>query len=81
MILQRFLNYIKTIEDVKEKCKIVPIEDIKESLMPKLYIDSEPMIKLDTNEINKEYINSYKKLKKHEEVMNKLLLEGGYLNE
>lgn len=79
--ITKVFELYKNYEDVKEKCKIVPIEDIKESLMPKLYIDSEPMIKLDTNEINKEYINSYKKLKKHEEVMNKLLLEGGYLNE
>lgn len=76
-VFKLYLNY----EDVIEKAKIVEIKDLKDTLVPKSYIQKKEAEKIDPAKVKKEYIESYKKMIENEETMKKLLKEGGYLDE
>lgn len=71
----------KNYEDVIEKCKIVDKKDIKDTLIPKNYIDKKEAEKINPKEVKKRFIETYKKMIENEEKMKKLLLKGGYVSE
>lgn len=76
-IFSLYQNY----ENVVEKSQIVANEDLKESLVPKLYIEQKKIVQKDPKEVKREFIETYQKMLASEEKMKKLLIEGGYINE
>ena len=74
-------NLYKNYEDAIEKCKIVDKKDIKDTLIPKNYIDKKEAEKINPKEVKKRFIETYKKMIENEEKMKKLLIEGGYVSE
>lgn len=67
--------------NVVEKCQIMSINEIDDTLIPKLYIENKKAKKIDTNKINNDFKKAYITLKENESNMKKLLLEGGFINE
>lgn len=76
-VFSLYKNYV----DVIERCKILKIEDIKDSLVTKIYIDKKQSEKIDYEKIKKEYLEAYKKMIKAENRMKKIIEEGGYIDE
>lgn len=76
-VFNLYLNY----EDVEEKAKIIDVNDVKESLVPKVYIKHKKIDEIDPEEAKKEYKASYAKLLANEAAFKKNLKEGGYDNE
>lgn len=76
-VFRLYQNY----EDVVEKCKIVSRFDIKDSLMPKAYIEKEALSKVNVEDIKSKYLSSYEKMIEAEKNMKKLIVEGGFINE
>ena len=72
-----FKNY----DDVLEKCKIVNLSDINDSLVPKIYIRKDETQNINHEEIQQKYISLYKKIIESEKNVKKLLKEGGYIDE
>ena len=68
-------------EDVVEKAKIVPINELKETLIPKTYIQKRKTKNIDPVQVKSNYIAAYNKMIECEVKMKKLLEEGGYLDE
>ena len=76
-VFRLYRNY----EDVVEKCKIVEISDIKDTLVTKTYIEKKKSATIDPEEVKRNYIEAYKKMLEAEEKMKKCLKEGGYIDE
>lgn len=68
-------------EDVIEKCKIVRINDVKDSLVSKIYIEKKETEKIDVDKVKENYLEAYKKMIDAENKMKKLLKEGGFIDE
>ncbi len=67
--------------DVPGKCKIVNLEDIDDTLVPKNYIDMGKVEGIDYKKIYEDYVKEYNNMTKLEEKTEKILKEGGFLNE
>ena len=76
-VYKLFENY----ENVIEKCQIVNNSDIKDTLIPKTYIQKKESEKIDPEQVKNNYIEAYKKMIDAEKKMKKLIEEGGYINE
>lgn len=76
-VFKLYQNY----EDVVEKCRIISRFDIKDSLMPKAYIEKESLTEIDVASIKTRYLSSYDKMIEAEKKMKKLIIEGGFINE
>lgn len=76
-VFRLYRNY----EDVVEKCKIVEISDIKDTLVTKTYIEKKKSATINPEEVKRNYIEAYKKMLEAEEKMKKCLKEGGYIDE
>lgn len=76
-VFRLYRNY----EDVVEKCKIVEISDIKDTLVTKTYIEKKKSATINPEEVKCNYIEAYKKMLEAEEKMKKCLKEGGYIDE
>lgn len=68
-------------ENVIEKCQIVSNKDIKDTLIPKAYIQKKESEKIDPVQVKNNYIAAYQKMIDAENKMKKLIEEGGYINE
>ena len=67
--------------DVPGKCKIVNLEDIDDTLVPKNYIDMGKVEGIDYRKIYADYVKEYNNMILLEEKTEKILREGGFLNE
>ena len=76
-VFELYQNY----ENVIDKCKIVKVKDLKESLVPSDYIERKPTEKLNVLQIKTNYMKEYEKLINNEKKMYKLLEDGGFVNE
>lgn len=76
-VFKLFQNY----EDVVEKCRIVNVEDIGETLLSKSYIEKKKMIVIDPRQAKLDYMNSFQKFIYNKEKMKKILEEGELYNE
>ncbi len=76
-VFKLYQNYTNVIE----KCEIVAIKDLLDTLMPNVYIKKIIAGKVSSLEIKKQYIINYEKMVISEMKAKKLLLEGGYLDE
>lgn len=74
-------NLYSNYENVIEKCQIVNIKDIKDSLVTKNYIQKKETEKIDPERVKQTYLYAYKQMLENEEKMKKLLTEGGYIDE
>ena len=79
-IYELYINY----KDVVERCKIVTIDDIKKGgyeLTVKKYIEQKKQETIPHEIILKRYYDALEAVRKSENKMRKLLIEGGYVNE
>lgn len=76
-VFELYRNY----EDVIEKCKIVEISNIKDTLVTKTYIEKKKSTTINPEEVRRNYIETYKKMLEAEEKMKECLKEGGYIDE
>lgn len=79
-VYELYTNY----HDVIEKCKIVTLDDLKNggyTLSVNTYIEKKRVEHSDPAQIRKEYFETLDKVRKAEEKMKALLVEGGYVHE
>jgi len=70
--------------DVVERCRIVTIEDVENGgyeLSVKKYIEQKKQKVVSPEVVRKRYFDALENVKKAEEKMRKLLIEGGYVHE
>ncbi len=79
--IEEVFNLYRNYEDVVEKCKIVEISDIKDTLVTKTYIEKKKTTTINPEEVRRNYIEAYKKMREAEERMKECLKEGGYIDE
>ncbi len=79
--IEEVFNLYENYDNVIDKCQIVDVQDIKDSLITRLYIKKTEKIKINPIQVKNEYIEAYNQLRKNEEEMKKLLEEGGYLDD
>lgn len=76
-VYELYLNY----EDVVETSKIISNSEVKETLLPKMYVDKKEIEDYDHKAINKLFIEKYDELLKSEMNTKNILIEGGYIGE
>ena len=79
--VEEVYNLYKNYENVIEKCQIVELRDVKDTLVPKIYINKQEVENIDPEIVKANYIKTYNEMKANEEKLKKLLKEGGYINE
>ena len=75
-VFNLYLNY----DDVKDKCKIISLDEAQESLLPKIYIDKKKEKDINPTEIKNKYVESYNEMLNNEKRLYELLLKGGYFD-
>lgn len=76
-VFRLYHNY----ENVHNKCHIVHRSEVKETLIPKSYIQKSLSAKIYPEKVKNNYFIAYEKMVAAENKMKELLEEGGYLNE
>lgn len=76
-VFKLYQNY----DNVVEKCQIVEVDDVKDSLMPNIYCKKKQIEKLNPEVIKNDYSLIYDEVLKNEKTMKLLLKKGGYINE
>ena len=76
-VYRLYQNY----KSVKEKCAIVSMDQLNETLVPKEYIEKKETEIINSTLIKQEYLMAYNRMIQCEETMKKIINEGGYLDE
>ena len=76
-VFRLYQNY----DNVVDKCQIVSRFDVKDTLMPKNYIQKSSSQTINPTEVKRSYLSAYERMVENEKKMKKLLKEGGYVNE
>jgi type I restriction enzyme M protein len=79
--IQEVFSLYQNYENVVEKCQIVSLSDIKDTLVTKTYIQKKEVAKIDPKEVKRNYMTAYQAVIESEEKLQRLLQEGGYINE
>jgi type I restriction enzyme M protein len=79
--IQEVFSLYQNYENVVEKCQIVSLSDIKDTLVAKTYIQKKEVAKIDPKEVKRNYMVAYQAVIESEEKLQRLLQEGGYINE
>jgi type I restriction enzyme M protein len=79
--ITEIFNLYKNYENIVEKCKIIKNEDIKDTLIPKTYIEKKKFKKINPEEIKNSYLNAYEKMINAEIKMKQIIEKGGFINE
>lgn len=76
-VFSLYQNY----ENVIDKCKIVNVSDLGETLLPKAYIEKQSLKAVDPKLIKEQFSKNYSEMVEAEKMLRELLLKGGYINE
>lgn len=79
--IDEVFNLYRNYSNVIEKCQIVNINDISDSLIPKLYILHKEEELPDINKVKNDYLQLLKKTIKEQAEVEEILVSGGYLDE
>ncbi len=79
--IQEVFRLYQNYENVVEKCQIVSLSDIKDTLVTKAYVQKKEVEKIDPKKVKLNYMAAYQKVIESEEKLQRLLQEGGYINE
>ena len=82
--VETLYNLYSNYEDVVDKCKIVTLADVEKGgfdLSVKKYIDKKKQETEPPESVRKRYFEAIKAVRRSEEKLLKLLVEGGYVNE
>ena len=72
-------NLYKNYQNLEEKCEIVDVNDIKDTLVPKNYIKQKGYVKINSEKIKEEYVQLYEKLIQNEQEIKENIKKGGFI--
>ena len=79
--IKKVFEYYQNYENVVEKCQIVDISELDDSLLPKIYIQKKDAKTIDPLSCESNYVSCYKEMTKNEQRMKSILLKGGFIDE